>query len=79
MKWTYWEANKPPGWAEMWQLDDDDAEVKRGISYKLILMRYQHEEAWRIKPSGSATIGALPCGLPEEELKALAIAMWRIG
>lgn len=86
MKWTYWPADIPPGWAETWQLDDDDViQPDRGFVYRLCLVHYSGTDKWTVYAERKSTkaqgkiIGQLPYGTPEEELKAMAIVMWRMG
>jgi hypothetical protein len=77
MKWTYWPAGN--GFVEMYQLDEDEQFVDRGRSGRLYICDYVNEGSWTVHGPRHSMLGDLPRGAPEEELKALAIAMWRLG
>jgi hypothetical protein len=82
MKWTYFP--KVPGSAALWQLDEDDQEPTRGLSGKLFILDFRgcswgEQHAWIVTRRSAKPLGTLPYDTPEEELKALAIAMWRLG
>lgn len=78
MKWTYWEANVPDGWAEMWQLNEDQETVVRGTNGKVYLVKYEDEDMWRVCLQKNRKLGELSPELSEEELKAMAITLWRM-
>jgi hypothetical protein len=80
MKWVH-NAEDYYQW-EAWTLvmpghpnANDKGEVLLAIDFQ---RKGVHE--WQVRPVGAnKTVGTIPYDTPEEELKALAIAMWRLG
>lgn len=88
MKWTYWPVTK--GSCEMWQLDHDDKIPIRGHG-ELHIVNYQNHgwgepgpyddllQGWCVQVSEIySPLAVIPYDTPEEELKARAIAEWRM-
>lgn len=88
MTWYHFPPQK--GACEMWQLNITNQSPVRGINGDLYIINYKNHmwdhppgpdamQGWCVHPRGVyEPIAVLPFDTPVEELKALAIAEWRL-
>lgn len=82
MNWHYYPAEN--GYAEVWQLnaEGDNRFTRAWHEGLLFLIRLSEKDGWDVMRKNEeghlVRYGNIPSVTPEEELKALAVTLWRL-